>query len=156
MLNHLTIIIVPEATSSEITIEYHLQDDSHLYSPENHLLASVGHTLYHENVSKPISCTLSCLCSSPPLFYNQDSFMIYDGMDGTTTHYSIVYEDSNSIVCDMVTIPASSCANGTCRHTLNLTQSPCSQSDVITTYSYATNLLGNSVNSDPLMIRMFT
>ena len=45
-------ITVPEVTSSDITIEYHLQDDSDSYSPENHLLASIGRTFDHVNVRK--------------------------------------------------------------------------------------------------------
>ena len=47
--------IVPEATSPDITIEYHLQDESDSNSPEKHMLTSVGHTLYLNNVRKPIS-----------------------------------------------------------------------------------------------------
>ena len=81
--------------------------------------------------------------------------MIFDGIDGSITHYSIVYKDSNGNICDMVIISASSCANETCGHVLNITQSPCSRSDFLTIYSYATNLLGDGVKSDLLIIRMF-
>jgi hypothetical protein len=82
--------------------------------------------------------------------------MITDGIEGSTISYTITYVDSISgDFCNSVTIPASSCIDGMCNHTFEVTLSSCPPCVDINITVYATNILGNGAISDPLTIGLF-
>lgn len=82
--------------------------------------------------------------------------MISDGIDGSATSYTINYLDSISgDFCSSATIPASSCVDGTCNHTFEVSTSSCPPCVDINITVYSTNILGNGAISDPLTIGSF-
>ena len=88
------------------------------------------------------------------------SFAIFEGIDGSVTSYTIEYFDSiTGTLCGSALIPSSCCKHGTCKHIFEI--SPSSASHCLTTTGsassigvtgFATNILGNGMNSDPVYI----
>ena len=76
----------------------------------------------------------------------QGNFNISNTIDGSTTTFTIIYNDSISdeYCSPPIIIPASSCANGICSHVFDvLSSSDCPASTNITTTVFASNILGN-------------
>ena len=72
----------------------------------------------------------------------QEKFFISEGIDGSATNYTIMYNDSTSgRMCDFVTISASVCS-GQCNHTFDV-PSICFAIASITITVFATNILGD-------------
>lgn len=73
----------------------------------------------------------------------QEKFFVSEGIDGSATNYTIMYNDSTSgRMCDFVTISASLCISGQCSHVFNV-PSICSTITSITIAVFATNVLGD-------------
>ena len=87
----------------------------------------------------------------------QDSFDIFEGIDGSATSYTITYTNSmvSGEICGSrsATILASSCGdNGMCNHTFNVTSSSlqCPFFFDLSVTVFATNPLGNGPVSSPI------
>lgn len=86
-----------------------------------------------------------------PLWTFQNSFYIYEGIDGSATTYTIIYSDSSfGSTCSSMKIPASACADGTCSHVYNATNSSCPPYTGITVTVFASNILGDGLLSNSL------
>ena len=83
--------------------------------------------------------------------------MISDGIDGSAISYTITYMDSiTGDPCSLATITASSCVEGICKHTFEVSLSSCPPCVDINVTVYATNILGNgAIISDPITIGCF-
>ena len=78
-------------------------------------------------------------------------------MDGSIINYTVTYIDSSGSTCDSVTIPASSCRDGICKHVFEFfSESSCLPSTFISMTVLANNILGDGPSSDPLFIRMYS
>ena len=84
----------------------------------------------------------------------QDSVTIADGFDNNIVSYTISYSDSTTgNVCSQpVTIPASNCPGGTCKHVFQISTSFCHPATNITVSVTTVSLLGAELTSDPITI----
>ena len=93
----------------------------------------------------------------------QEPFQIFEGIDGSATSYTVNYFQIDSITvtnttCVSVLIPSSSCKHGECKHIFDISSlSHCLTAPVssIGVTAFATNILGNGVNSDPVFVGWF-
>ena len=80
----------------------------------------------------------------------QAPFYFSDGIDGSTTSYTITYSDSTSgRICGSATIPASSCDGGICSCRFDISSSSCLPSADVSVTVFASNILGNGPMSEP-------
>ena len=80
----------------------------------------------------------------------QARFSISNEIDGSTTFYNINYTNSTSgVLCNSISIPASSCTNRICSHEFNnIPSSLCSPSTTLSVIVFASNILGDGELSE--------
>ena len=80
-------------------------------------------------------------------------FNITDDIDGSTISYTIIYSDSHSNnSCGLSIISVSSCEGSICSHLFEVSASSCSPSSNINVSIFATNILGDGLLSNSVMI----
>ena len=78
--------------------------------------------------------------------------MITNGIDGSIQNYTVTYFDAFDNRCGTATIPAASCVGGACTHDFDILQSSsCSASTTIIVRVVASNVLGSSPQSTPVI-----
>ena len=82
----------------------------------------------------------------------QETINFTDDIDWSIINYTVKYRNSFGRDCHSATFPVSYCTNGDCKHELELSSTMCLPSAYINLTIYATNLLGDGPNSDPLTI----
>lgn len=82
-------------------------------------------------------------------YFLQPPFSISDGIDGSTTLYTINYSNLTSgEVCGSAMIPGSSCMDSVCSDVFNVTSSRCFPSTELSVTIFASNILGNGEISE--------
>jgi hypothetical protein len=83
----------------------------------------------------------------------QESFTISGEIESIVASYTISYVDSTyGGVCGLATVLATSCVNGLCRHTFDVSSSSCPPLSNINVTVFGTNQLGNGSTSLPVTI----
>ena len=81
----------------------------------------------------------------------QNSFDIYDGIQGNATSYTVTYSDSESgSVCGSETVSASTCTSGFCSSKFEISTSQCPVSSDINVTVFATTNLGDGPKTSPV------
>ena len=83
----------------------------------------------------------------------QESFTISGEIESIVATYTVTYVDSNfGAVCGLATVSATSCVNGLCSHTFDVTTSSCPPLSNINVTVFGTNQLGNGSTSHPVTV----
>ena len=87
----------------------------------------------------------------------QESFTISGELESLVASYTITYTESTyGGVCGLATVLASSCVDGICSHTFDVSSSSCPPLSNINVTVFGRNQLGNGSISHPVTVGQLT